>query len=44
LDDNKTYYVEELDITASGKALHNCGIVVPKLNDFESVTLHIKEK
>ncbi|MDE7454874.1 MAG: alpha-galactosidase, partial [Clostridia bacterium] len=29
LDDDKTYYVEELDITASGKALHNCGIVVP---------------
>lgn len=41
LDDDKTYCVEELGVQASGRALKNCGVVVPRMNDFGSWTLHI---
>ncbi len=43
LDDEKTYKINELGLTASGKALKNAGLVVPRLNDFESWVWNIEE-
>ena len=33
LDEERLYHIEELDITASGKALANAGLLLPKLRD-----------
>lgn len=43
LDDRKTYEIKELKTTASGRALKNAGLFLPKLKDFCSWTWHIKE-
>ncbi len=43
LDENKTYRVEELDITASGAALMKAGLLLPKIPDFHAWTWHLKE-
>lgn len=43
LDDDKIYRIEELSLTASGKALKNAGIILPKLPDYGSWTWHICE-
>lgn len=42
LDENALYEIEELNITASGAALKNAGLLLPKLPDFGSWTWHIK--
>lgn len=38
LDENKLYHIEELDMTASGRALMNVGLLYPRLNDCGSWT------
>ncbi len=43
LDAAKTYYIEELDATASGKALRSVGATMPDLHDGESFAWHIRE-
>ncbi len=43
LDPEKTYYIEELDIAASGKALAGKGIAYPNLSDYASWTWHVFE-
>ncbi len=43
LAEEKIYKIEELNVTASGSALKNVGVVLPKLLDFESVAWHIAE-
>lgn len=44
LDEGKTYYIKELEITASGKALSTIGLLMPKLGDYQSWVWHIEEK
>ena len=41
LDESKTYYIKELDIKASGKALVSIGLLMPSLGDYESWKWHI---
>ncbi len=41
LDENALYEIEELNITASGKALKSSGLLLPKLLDYGSWTWHI---
>lgn len=43
LDENALYKIEELNITASGKALQNAGLLLPKLSDFGSWAWHLKK-
>lgn len=43
LDEDACYQIEELQITASGKALKNAGLLLPKLSDFGSWTWHIRK-
>lgn len=43
LDENKIYRIEELNVTASGKALASAGVLFPRLSDFGSWTWHIEE-
>lgn len=43
LDRDKLYKIEELDVVASGTALMNAGLTLPKLGDFGAWTWHIKE-
>lgn len=43
LDSQKTYHIRELDITASGSALMNGGVLYPRLADSGSWAWHIKE-
>ncbi|MDE7372468.1 MAG: GH36 C-terminal domain-containing protein, partial [Clostridia bacterium] len=43
LDENKKYYIKELDLTASGKALQNAGLPYPALSDCESWSWHLEE-
>lgn len=43
LDEGKIYFVEELGVSASGKALSVLGLEMPKRGDFTSWTWHIKE-
>ena len=43
LDEDTLYQIEELNITASGKALRNAGLLLPKLPDFGSWSWHIKK-
>lgn len=43
LSPDKKYTVEELGITASGTALMQSGLILPKLNDFEGWVWHIRE-
>lgn len=43
LDENKTYRICELGLTASGKALLNAGIFFPRLPDCGSWIWHIEE-
>lgn len=43
LDENALYEIEELHVTASGKALHNAGLLLPKLPDFGSWAWHIRK-
>ena len=43
LDENAFYEIEELNIKASGKALKNAGLLLPKLHDFSSWTWHLKK-
>lgn len=43
LDENKTYYIEELSLSASGKALMNAGLLYPRLGDFGAWTWHLSE-
>ena len=43
LDEERLYHIEELDITASGKALANAGLLLPKLRDFGSWAWHLKK-
>ncbi len=42
LAEDKTYIIEELGITASGKALCCAGILFPRLTDYGAWTWHIK--
>lgn len=44
LDENALYEIEELKMKASGAALRNAGLLLPKLHDFESWTWHLKRK
>ena len=44
LDENKMYEIAELDVEASGASLKYAGILLPKVNDFESFVWHIKER
>lgn len=41
LDPQKTYRIEELQLSASGAVLMNCGIMLPHLHDCESFVWHI---
>lgn len=43
LDENKTYRITELNLTASGKALLNAGVLFPRLPDCGSWIWHIEE-
>ena len=43
LDENALYKIEELNIKASGKALQNAGLLLPKLSDFGSWAWHLKK-
>lgn len=43
LDENKTYRIKELNLTASGKGLMNAGLYYPRLPDCGSWTWHIEE-
>ena len=43
LDENKTYRITELNLTASGKALLNAGVLFPLLPDCGSWIWHIEE-
>ncbi len=43
LDENKTYYIKELDLKASGKALMGAGLLYPRLSDCGSWIWHIDE-
>ena len=43
LDDGKLYRIEELNVTAGGKALGALGVIAPHLADCGSWTWHIKE-
>lgn len=43
LDDDTLYEIEELHLRASGKALKNAGLLLPKLSDFGSWTWHLKQ-
>ena len=42
LDENAQYKVEELGIVLSGRALMHAGLILPKLDDFESFAWHIR--
>ena len=44
LDENKTYTIKELGVTASGKALMSAGVHYPRLPDCGSWIWHIEEK
>ncbi len=44
LDGNKKYYIKELGVTASGKALMSAGVHYPRLPDCGSWIWHIEEK
>lgn len=45
LDENKLYYIPELDLTVHGSALMNVGLVISfEKSDFASVTLTFEEK
>lgn len=39
----KMYHIEELNVTASGRALTQAGLLLPKLPDFGTWTWHIEE-
>ena len=43
LDDDALYEIEELNITATGRALKNAGLLLPKLPDFGSWIWHIEK-
>lgn len=43
LDENKTYRIKELNVTASGKALSGAGLVLPRLPDCGSWIWRIEE-
>lgn len=43
LDENEYYRVDELGIFASGKALKNAGLILPRLDDFGSFVWHIEK-
>ncbi len=43
LDESKTYYIKELNLTASGKALTNAGVTYPRLPDCGSWVWYIEE-
>ena len=43
LDENKTYKITELNVTASGAALMGAGLFYPRLPDCGSWTWHIEE-
>lgn len=43
LDTEKTYRIEELGLTASGAALMNAGLILPRLQDCGAWTWHIEE-
>ena len=43
LDENRRYLIEQLNVTASGKALMQAGVTVPYLGDFGSWMWNIKE-
>ena len=43
LDENKTYFAEELNLTASGKTLLHHGVLLPHLPEYASWTLHLTE-
>lgn len=42
LDENKTYLIKELNVTASGKALMNAGVTYPRLPDCGSWVWHVE--
>lgn len=44
LDDEKTYRIAELNLTASGRALSGKGILLPRLGDCGSWTWHLVEE
>ncbi len=43
LDENKRYFIKELGVTASGRALASVGVIFPRLPDLGSWTWHIEE-
>jgi len=43
LDEDATYHIEELNISASGKTLKNVGLLLPRLPDCGAWTWHIKK-
>ena len=43
LNENKIYEIAELGVEASGASLKYAGILLPKVNDFESFVWHIQE-
>lgn len=44
LEESKTYFIKELALTASGAALQSAGLLLPRLNDFESWVWHIEQR
>ena len=42
LDEEKVYRIEELNVSASGKALMGAGLLLPGLNDYGSWIWHIE--
>lgn len=44
LDEDKTYVIKELGLTASGRALMSAGVYYPRLPDCGSWTWHIEEE
>lgn len=44
LDDERIYYIDELNVSLSGKYLRTVGLVVRELGDFESFVWHFSAK
>ncbi len=43
LDENKRYFVRELELSVSGKTLMSIGLMIPALKEYESWTWHLDE-
>ena len=43
LNENKQYHITQLNVTASGKALKQAGVILPRVNDFGSWSWNLNE-